>query len=123
MNLPKQSSERHDRPEDFEGWALDPACFTSDDVPALLLWIEDLEDELEEAHRVHKPIKGGPPPEWDAWIIALPDRAFLDCLGPSDRDDPHRATQRSRRREPHTGIKAPRVPGRLQRATLIPRWQ
>ncbi len=79
------SSELLDEP-DFQGWELDPAFLTSCDLSALLCRIEELEDELEEIHRARGPIKGGPPLEWDAWILDLPDGVFGDCLGPMDRD-------------------------------------
>jgi len=100
MNLPHKLSEHHYSPADFQGWALDPACFASDDIPALLSRIEELEEELEARDRVRGPIKGGPPPEWDAWILALPNGVFLDCLGPRDRDDPHRPKSPSLRNYP-----------------------
>jgi hypothetical protein len=87
MNLPHISSEHHWAPADFQGWEIDPAFLTHGEMRAR---IEELEDELEALRAAHPlPIKGGPPPEWDDWILGLPDDVFLECLGPKDHDDPH----------------------------------
>src|SRR5690349_2802598 len=90
MNLPLTQSERQDSPADFEGWSLDPAFLTRDDVPWLLSRIEELEWKLARRGSTagRRPMRGGPPIEWDRWITGLPDKEFLDCLGPRSCDHP-----------------------------------
>jgi hypothetical protein len=85
INLPRTPIESHWSPSDFEGWALDAAFLTGSDVPALVCRIEELEEELDKLHVARAPIKGGPRLEWDAWILALSDNEFLECLR-SDRE-------------------------------------
>ena len=61
------------------------------EVWALLATLDELEAELAEARKTARgPVAGGPPVEWDAWIVALDDATFGDLLGPKDthRTDP-----------------------------------
>jgi hypothetical protein len=45
---------------------------------------DELEAELDRARRSRGPVLGGPPREWDYWVMELPDKVFLDCLGPKE---------------------------------------
>jgi hypothetical protein len=65
-------------------------ALTWDDVDVwALLWeidqlkaqVADLTDRL--AHQAAGPVAGGPPREWDRWIMQLPDGVFTQCLGPN----------------------------------------
>ena len=67
---------------------------------ALVETIKELEDQLAEACMVRGPVRGGPPPEWDEWILNLPDDVFADCLGPKhgeERSVPTRSPSADRR--------------------------
>ena len=56
------------------------------EIWALSAMIDELEAELGEAG-APRPIRGGPPPEWDRWIMELPDTVFADCLGSKEGED------------------------------------
>jgi len=114
VNVSRTLIERHWTPENFEDWELDPVLVRQNlDLWELVCRIEELEAELAELRA--RPIKGGPPAEWDGWILALPDKEFLDCLGLRNQDDPHRPrTTRRSSPLPQRGISRrprPLVPG------------
>jgi hypothetical protein len=79
------------------------------DVWCLLVEIDDLkgkvaelEAQLAEAYRGRWPVEGGPPPEWDHWIMVLPldgHFGFGACLGPSDAEDREAEAHRRARNE------------------------
>ncbi len=66
---------------------------------ALVEQIVELEVELAEARKTARgPVPGGPPAAWDAWVLALPDEVFADCLGPKDGESPKTVRRERRQR-------------------------
>ena len=60
--------------------------------------VAELEAQLAEAYRGRWPVEGGPPPEWDHGIMALPldgHFGFRECLGPSYAEDRARRSPRA----------------------------
>lgn len=41
---------------------------------------DELKSELAEVRRSRGPVAGGPPREWDRWIMAIPDAEFAELL-------------------------------------------
>jgi hypothetical protein len=73
------------------------------DIWALLWEIDQLEAQVADltdrlAHQAASPVAGGPPREWDRWILQLPDGVFARCLASNDAIKAEPSWPRAKRR-------------------------